>query len=292
MIPGTTQIEYGNASCSTCHDEDYIQAHATSKCGSCHQVGFDPSPSSLTNWQDTLAGPHVFADALASQIACGVDNPACHALGSDAEWHGLRPAWLTARHAISQTSWSGCSDPGGSGMPCHQRRTVARPKGFSFGAMDLASAHNDFWLAIREGRTSDNAVIVPSMQGDDNPSGCGLCHAKPVDGGVAPMMLKPAVAASVAGQASRTCNTCHSDASAGAYTALEDVCMSHAVPATLKLSSLNLDLSPVQHSTALEELFAALSPQTKLSLLLKGDRKGLEAGTTVIGKLVGPSNSR
>jgi len=262
-------ITYGAASCSTCHYGNVIKEHQRAdNCSICHTTLFNQvAGARVTDWNKQTHD--MFADALSSQQSCGLSNPACHrgggGAGSGRRWHGYRPTAISAVHALSVPSTqSGCTAGTGNGIACHELRTLASQSGFSFGEMDLASAHDDYWSAVHDipvGRAiGPSATPTASIIGNDSPYGCGFCHERT---STDPKKVKAEVrfiTNEARGAGDLTCLTCHAPGILPGDHPIRSVSLS-----AIGLSKGGKFAVPVLPAgTEISDLLEALSPQSKL----------------------------
>jgi hypothetical protein len=210
--PPTTPIVYDDKSCSICH-YSYVQAeHRTQGgCSSCHCC----LTGSITNYVKaaSYAG---YPYSGATRKTCGVTDNACHgtSAATERQWHGDKAAETSAAHAVTlgalpiagdtNTSCGGYS----GGASCHD--SLSTQSNFYFGAMDVASAHADYYHAATENLTSPGVPISSAITA--SASACGICHDK---SSTSADKLKPTVAATVSaakGAGTYSCRTCHREA--------------------------------------------------------------------------------
>jgi len=177
-------IAYDSSTCATCHFVDNLKLEhqfvssrgltAASNnydygCQACHGQEF-PSVTDKIDWNSHAPLMiDMLDDAEITEDGC----MACHG-GPDNLVHG-GPGNMLNTHFVNAAVDTGCSASG-----CHGPRSADEPTGFGFGAMDLASAHADYWLAVQDGRILSGNVS--SFMGDDNPFACGICHARDYNG--------------------------------------------------------------------------------------------------------------
>jgi hypothetical protein len=186
---------YTEESCGTCHYGNVHTEHLAAggaqamACSTCHTQNFGSGSTEVRNWSRSIN-----ANAFSATQSCGIGDAACHdnTSGTNQKWHGLDAAALSAKHAVKQDSSCGASD-------CHNNGSSA--SNFWFGTMDVASAHNDYYQAVVEHRTSEEATVTEAIT--DTPFGCGICHDKQYED-----TLKPAVRAAQA-TADFSCQSCH-----------------------------------------------------------------------------------
>lgn len=156
--------------CSMCHFSDVKTEHAlhtTKSCAVCHtKVKADGT----TDWAVLPKG--VTAQTL---VSCGTNEAACH----KDNWHGNNPEKFLVAHRVFDAQnkplvSSSCAGDG-SGLQCHGRFSAQSL--FKFGALDLASAHNDYWVAQKQ-NFSTNTLYTETITNIDSLRGCGLCHDK------------------------------------------------------------------------------------------------------------------
>lgn len=187
--------------CETCHYSDVQTEHqlrSAKSCNACHTT----RSHGKTDWN--VVKGNVSAQAFTS---CGTKESACH----KGSWHGSDPAKTLKAHALSGTNGkalkkTSCA-PDGKGLSCHGATSAQSL--FRFGAQDLASAHNDYWIAQKQ-NYSTNARYTETISNIDSLRGCGLCHDKKtsVINGV-----KQRAAAKASGHAFE-CSSCHSQQTA------------------------------------------------------------------------------
>lgn len=185
--------------CSLCHFSDVKTEHAlhtTKSCAVCHtKVKADGT----TDWTALPKG--VTAQTL---VSCGTNEAACH----KDNWHGNDSEKFLAAHRVVNAQGhplvsSSCAGDG-SGLQCHGRSSAQSL--FKFGALDLASAHNDYWVAQKQ-NFSTNTLYTETITNIDTLRGCGLCHDKrtTVINGVAQKQK------ALASGASFDCSSCHNE---------------------------------------------------------------------------------
>lgn len=183
--------------CASCHYSDVQTEHqlrSKKGCKSCHT---EEKAIGETDWSKTVSG--VGAEAFTS---CGTGVSACH----KDSWHGTHPEKTIKAHKLAsssgaQSTKTSCA-PDGKGLSCHG--SASTQSLFRFGASDLASAHNDYWVAQKQNH-STNTRYTETITNLDSLRGCGLCHDKQtsvVNG------AKQKSAAKSAG-ASFDCSSCH-----------------------------------------------------------------------------------
>lgn len=156
--------------CSLCHFSDVKTEHAlhtTKSCAVCHtKVKADGT----TDWTALPQG--VTAQTL---VSCGTSEAACH----KDNWHGNDSERFLAAHRVvsdqNQPLTSSSCAGDASGLQCHGRSSAQSL--FKFGALDLASAHNDYWVAQKQ-NFSTNTLYTETISSIDTLRGCGLCHDK------------------------------------------------------------------------------------------------------------------
>jgi uncharacterized repeat protein (TIGR02543 family) len=263
--PVMGSVNYRAASCSTCHSGSYRDEHKnldSAWCNTCHDNNYPKNfPANYINFHGEQGATSVFDNDVASELSCGVNNEACHAFGGEDagdKWHGYEATELSATHSEllnESLDERGCANEG-----CHISTSVETY--FWFGQMDLASAHNDYWTASKENRTSQNGITVDSLSGDNNPYGCGLCH----DGNLQnPSRLKTSVVDTYlnAEAGAHSCNSCHSGNS-GAYTSAighqgRDVPSSHGI--------VSNTMAGFERVARMGALIQNLSPNLKLGIV-------------------------
>jgi len=188
--------------CSDCHSSNVRKWHTgfnrgEGYCTTCH--GNAPE-----DWSDNDYPEDGFEGYL---IGCGLGDNNCHGADSDQEWHGEDILTLhnTVNEVIEVDPETGVakypevklpiginSCGGNEGdLQCHVRNSVDSP--FSFGSMNLLTAHNDYAKA----QESESSLVATEALGK---SGCLACHE--TDG------KKPIIAE---GNEPVTCATCHQE---------------------------------------------------------------------------------
>jgi len=202
-------ILFDSSACGTCHFMDNLKLEhqfvssrgltATSNeydygCQTCHGQDF-ASVDGKVDWNNHAPlKMDMLDDAEIAEDGC----MACHG-GAESLVHG-GPGNMLNAHFVNVAVDTGCSESG-----CHGPRSAAEPTGFGFGAMDFASAHADYWLAVQDGRILSTSVSN-SMQ-DDNPFACGICHARDYNDD---SRLRPQIIAHLETTGGNiTCTTCH-----------------------------------------------------------------------------------
>ncbi|MCL2745674.1 MAG: hypothetical protein FWE48_01085, partial [Coriobacteriia bacterium] len=257
------QIFFTENSCSTCHfTEDIVQEHAlrANGCQTCHRYSITQKPK--TNWSRVSSDLDLECKSEIAETGCMT----CHG-GTNNEIHSEQNK--TVAHSLSfgtdtedQRALRGCS---GSG--CHSATLDGMAGGFGFGDLDLASAHNDFWQAARDGRVSHACNIVPSMLGDANPYGCGLCHERTSN---EKSRLRAPIASRLAqadvASNGLNCLTCHADSmnSSGSYS-LKAFAQHNdlRVPVTMT-QGLRVGGIPAPSAFSAIDLLAGLSPEMRV----------------------------
>jgi len=244
------QITYDYTSCGTCHFTNNIaREHAvrSNGCQTCHSETL--SDREITNWS------HVDVDPMGDLVDDGC--LACHEV-ADEMLHGGAMR-VSGAHMPTPSIDAGCSASG-----CHNSTDEAG--GFAFGDMDFASAHNDFWQAARDDRVSSSANVVPSMQGDANPFGCGVCHDRTHEDTVRPQIRSMVRDARDAD--SLTCLTCHNDGAnpTGAYSTVEFVTHNELrIPVSLLIDVSTGSLTDtVRLDLGVTDLLDSLSPESRV----------------------------
>lgn len=214
--PFASSFEFGpedgsfeGVACSACHYSDVQTEHTLRSdkgCAACHD---SKTKQGKTDWTQTRGS--VTRDAFAS---CGTSESACH----QSSWHGSNPDLAKKAHrlfnsagkALKKTSCSADE----SGRACHGAQSAQSL--FHFGAQDLASAHNDYWVAQKQ-NYSTNTRYTETISSIDTVRGCGLCHDKQT----AQVNGADQAARARKGNASFDCKSCHKNETA-VYA--EDAC--------------------------------------------------------------------
>jgi len=257
-VSSSANIEYG---CQKCHGQDFVLQD--------DKVNWEAhSPIKIDNRTYTAVedGSGMRAVDTYGCLSChgGADDPIHGGYGSMLNAH-------TGALSFDPSVDTGCSS-------CHGPMTSATDTGFSFGVMDLASAHADYWLAVRDGRVLDENAVSEAMQGDANPFGCGVCHAR-IDND---SRLRPQIVAhldAVTGPV--TCTTCHVAPDANDPNwAVEHLTQRTLVPELTTALGLGGAITPARAGLTALDFFDALSARTRAELnLATTDENRLEAET-------------
>jgi len=269
-------IAYDSSTCGTCHFVDNLKLEhqfvssrgltATSNeydygCQACHGQEFS-SVTGKIDWNSHAPLKiSMLDDAEIAEDGC----MACHG-GPDNLVHG-GPGNMLNTHFVNPAVDTGCSASG-----CHGPRSAAEPTGFGFGAMDLASAHADYWLAVQDGRILSSSVS--GFMGDDNPFACGICHARDYND---ESRLRPQIIAHLETTGGNiTCQACHipPDTNAPNWEVLH-LAQREMQPGIVQA----LDLTASINNLTAADFLGSLSAQTRAELNVgapSGDR--LEPG--------------
>ena len=196
--------------CADCHYSDVQTEHqlrSKKGCSACHKK---KDTKGNADWSQVVG--NVDAQAFSS---CGTQESACH----KDSWHGTDPQKTIKAHKLTTSSGStlkktSCATDE-KGLSCHG--SASTQSLFKFGAQDLASAHNDYWVAQKQ-KHSTNTLYTETITNLDSLRGCGLCHDKQtsvVNG------VKQREKARAMGQ-SFDCSSCHTKSTA-VYA--EDSCL-------------------------------------------------------------------
>jgi hypothetical protein len=297
-------ISYGPASCSTCHYPSVAKEHQRrDTCQPCHSNAINSSHATpVTNWTD---GEYTHAQLQtmfsSNNQSCGLGQAACHSVAAANDnlvWHGYKSAnelldtpytgpsaTLSEVHAKGRiaTPTSGCS-----GSACHGSDSAS----FTFGAKDLASAHNDYWsianaalathdlrgattpldVDLTDRNLGPTANVSPAMQGMANPYACGLCHTRSADN--TQRLSSIGLRAKTQGETGTlTCNTCHSDTTRR-YSS-DPACEGWMVPTDISGRSAGIGGRSLTTPTDVSNILEALSPQSRLQF---GEGNSLQPG--------------
>ena len=283
-------ITYDGSTCATCHFTENLRLEhqfvvsrgvATAQgieygCQQCHGVDFELQ-ANKRNWyahSPTKIDNRTYTAAEDGSGMRDIDTYGCLSChgGAGDPIHGGADRMLNAHTAGA--SFNPAVDTGCSS--CHGPIGSASGTGFGFGVMDLASAHADYWIAARDGRVLDESAVSAAMQGDTNPFGCGVCHAR-IDN---ESRLRPQIVthldAAIASDGVITCTTCHVAPVASDSASLINHIAQRELVASLESS---FDRAPVQTSARARlsaiDFFEGLSTRTRAGLNLgtaDGDR--------------------
>lgn len=165
---GPEDGSFEGVACGDCHYSDVQTEHqlrSKKGCNSCHTTKKDGK----TDWTKTTHG--ITRDAF---VSCGTSDSACHLNN----WHGTNPSRMKKAHQISsapaEKTATSCAPKVGE-KSCHNNASAQSL--FYFGAKDLASAHNDYWIAQKQ-NYSTNTRYTQTISAIESVRGCGLCHDK------------------------------------------------------------------------------------------------------------------
>lgn len=289
---------FDGVSCGTCHYADVRREHEPymvepsefGRCTGCHasikkdwtlltdgRLTTDLDP--MIDWQDT----------------CGTSDLGCHGQGAnngDAEyWHGLDQGRVRQAHALkiwngsevetATIDSSGCSSSPGSENGCHSVASTDSP--FYFGALDIASAHNDYWNAVMSQATTSTPLyglnkFSNATQAETITHGCGICHSPDNK------IIYKDIANVSASNTALLCTSCHQGGIYfdGDYASIEtSKCASFEINGEAQLESEPSGIQSESLSTSIIQLLSSAVDSVKQLFegIFGSDEPALSAGT-------------
>ena len=271
-------IVYTYEACATCHftesvrlEHQFVQSRGIVNCSNapnpsgyydygcqkCHGQGFTPNTDKV-NWSRISD----CADPMYELNEAGCMS--CH--GSSDRAHVLTPGRMLNSHAIADYADSGCA---GSG--CHGPLTPDNTTGFSFGTMDLASTHADYWLAVASGDSTSHDSGRSAIIQEESPFGCGSCHERADNDS----RLRSPIVTRLENVDPITCTTCHIAPTPGNVAEMTAHLNQRRLHPDLRDY---LDIVDLPTSLGIMDVLRNLSAQVRAELGLDVEGESLEAG--------------